>query len=117
MRGGWLLSDFATAAAAGVPACGQTSISSVRNPTSASAAVIQLQPPAGACHAKASGPYSRPDARCTPGVLNPAVTQETIGQTICRSGWTSTVRPSTSVTEPEKLASMAAYSDARSPGD
>jgi hypothetical protein len=55
------------------------------------------------------GIYARPDARCTPGALNPAVTQATIGSTICRSGWTSLVRPPTSVTAPEKRASMAAY--------
>jgi hypothetical protein len=29
----------------------------------------------------------------TPGVLNPAVTQATISVTICRRGWTRTVRP------------------------
>jgi hypothetical protein len=39
------------------------------------------------------------------------VTQATIARTICRSGWTSTVRPPESVTETEKRASMAAYGD------
>jgi hypothetical protein len=29
----------------------------------------------------------------TPGVLNPAVTQATIASTICRRGWTRTIRP------------------------
>jgi hypothetical protein len=29
----------------------------------------------------------------TPGVLNPAVTQATIRSTICRRGWTRTIRP------------------------
>lgn len=85
--------------------------------SSASGGVVQSQPAPGSCHAKGSGPYSEPDPRCTPGALNPAVTQATIGQTICMSGWTSTVRPSTSVTDPEKLASMAAYGDGGSPGD
>ena len=70
---------------------------------------VQSQPPAGSCHASGSGPYSRPDPRCTPGSLNPQVTQATIGRTICRSGWTSTVRPPESITEPEKVASMRAY--------
>jgi hypothetical protein len=55
------------------------------------------------------GLTARPDPRCTPGAVNPAVTQATIGSTICRSGWTSTVRPPESITEPEKLASMGAY--------
>jgi hypothetical protein len=34
--------------------------------------------------------------------LNPAVTQETIGATICVSGWTKTVRPPVSVTNAAK---------------
>jgi hypothetical protein len=58
--------------------------------------------------------YSLPDPGCTPGALNPRVTQQTIGTTICVSGYTSTVRPSEGITEPEKRASMLAYGD---PGD
>jgi hypothetical protein len=77
--------------------------------------VVQPQPPPGSCHAIGSGLYSRPDPRCTPGSLNPQVTQATIGRTICRSGWTSTVRPPERVTEPEKRASIAAYGDRLSP--
>jgi hypothetical protein len=34
-----------------------------------------------------------PDLTPPPGALNPQVTQATINQTICRSGWTRTVRP------------------------
>jgi hypothetical protein len=34
-----------------------------------------------------------------PGALNPAVTQATIGQTICVKGWTTTVRPPELYTE------------------
>jgi hypothetical protein len=52
--------------------------------------------------------------RCTPGALNPAVTQATLSSTICRGGWTSTVRPSESITRREKLASMSAYGDGSS---
>jgi hypothetical protein len=79
--------------------------------STASANSVQQQPPADSCHAVGSGLYSMPDPHCTPGALNPAVTQGTIGSTICRSGWTSTVRPPESVTEPEKLASIRAYGD------
>jgi hypothetical protein len=75
---------------------------------------IQSQPAAGTCHARGRGLYSSPDPRCTPGALNPAVTQATIGRTICRSGWTGSVRPPESITEPEKYASMAAYGDTKS---
>jgi len=81
--------------------------------STASAHAVQRQPAAGHCHARGSGLDSRPDARCTPGALNPAVTQAKLSSTICRRGWTSTVRPPVSITEPEKLASMRAY---QSPG-
>ena len=73
--------------------------------------VVQSQPAPGSCHARGSGAFSEPDSNCTPGALNPAVTQRTIHQTICVSGWTDTVRPPESITEQEKTASMAAYGD------
>jgi hypothetical protein len=79
--------------------------------SAASAFVVQAQPAPGTCHARGSGDYSLPDPHCTPGAVNPAVTPGTIQQTICVTGWTSTVRPSESITEPEKVASMAAYGD------
>ncbi len=77
--------------------------------SSASPEVVQRQPQAGSCHAHGAGIEAKPDPRCTPGTVNPAVTQATIGSTICRSGWTATVRPPESVTAREKLASMSAY--------
>jgi hypothetical protein len=100
------------AAAIVAAAVGQTAPNGLPYST-ASAHVVQRQPPAGSCHATGSGLYSMPDLHCTPGALNPAVTQATIGSTICRSGWTTTVRPPESITEPEKLASIAAYGDRR----
>ncbi len=51
----------------------------------------------------------------TPGALNPAVMQATIGATICRHGWTATIRPPTSYTSPLKLRQMADYGEAGSP--
>jgi hypothetical protein len=45
----------------------------------------------------------------TPGVLNPDVRQETIGETICVSGWTRTIRPSTGFTSALKVAQMREY--------
>lgn len=85
--------------------------------SAASGSIVQSQPSPGSCHARGSGLYSLPDSSCTPGATNPDVTQATIGQTICVSGWTSTVRPSESITEAEKRASMAAYGDGGSMGD
>jgi hypothetical protein len=45
----------------------------------------------GPCHARDQGRL--PDPVCTPGVVDPAVTQATIRVTICRTGWTAIVRP------------------------
>jgi hypothetical protein len=64
--------------------------------------------------ATASGTCSQaylplPDASCTPGALNPDVRQSTIGATICVSGWTATVRPPTSYTNPLKVQQIAQY--------
>ncbi|WP_030910165.1 hypothetical protein [Streptomyces sp. NRRL F-5126] len=50
-----------------------------------------------------------PDPSCTPGVYNPDVTQSTIDSTICVSGWTATVRPPTSYTNPLKVQGIADY--------
>jgi hypothetical protein len=47
--------------------------------------------------------------RLTPGVLNPAVTQATIGSTICRRGWTRTVRPPVSYTNALKTRGIRQY--------
>lgn len=58
------------------------------------------------CHAL-SGP--RPDPTCTPGAIDPAVTQANIASTICKSGYTDTVRPSTSQTNRMKSAMYKAY--------
>ena len=85
--------------------------------STASNDVVQPQPARGSCHAIGTGLDSRPDRSCTPGALNPAVTQATIDRTICVEGWTTTVRPPESVTEQEKAASMAAYGDTGSLAD
>jgi len=81
----------------------------------AGADVVQPQPPAGTCHERGAGLYSLPDAHCTPGALNPDVRQSTLSSTICKSGWSSTVRPPASITAREKRASLAAYGDGSSP--
>ena len=67
--------------------------------------LVGVSAPIVTCHA--SGLL--PDPACTPGATNPAVTQATIGQTICVTGWTTTVRPPTSYTNPLKVRQMAAY--------
>jgi hypothetical protein len=67
------------------------------------------------CHARGHGRFALPDRDCTPGVAEPAVTQSNIASTICRAGYTKKVRPPSSVTAPEKRASMKAYGDTGSP--
>jgi hypothetical protein len=74
---------------------------------------VQPQPGAGTCHARGGGLFSLPDPHCTPGTVNPAVNQADIGRTICRVGYTKTVRPPEAVTEPEKRASLRADGDRR----
>ena len=70
---------------------------------------LQPQPAPGSCHYTYVGPDPLPDPHCTPGAINPQVTQADIGSTICRSGYTTSIRPPESITEPEKDASAAAY--------
>jgi len=50
-----------------------------------------------------------PDSKCTPGSIDPKVTQANIKNTICKSGYTKTVRPPVSYTEPLKIKLMKAY--------
>lgn len=57
----------------------------------------------------------RADARCTPGALNPDVTQDTIRTTICVPGWTATVRPPAAYTNPLKTAQMRDYGETGPP--
>src|SRR5215471_9037497 len=55
--------------------------------------------------------------RLTPGVANPEVTQQTIGSTICVSGWSSSIRPDTSYTNDLKLKQMQEYRRSGEPSD
>jgi hypothetical protein len=55
------------------------------------------------------GPVLLADPVRTPGVLNPDVTQATIGTTICVQGWTRSVRPPTDYTSELKRRQMGEY--------
>lgn len=81
-------------------------------PASPSAAASAMGAPAAAPAPPATGctvTDGRADTRCTPGALNPQVTQADIASTICKSGWTATVRPPTSYTDALKRSGMAIY--------
>ena len=55
-----------------------------------------------------------PDPRCTPGSIDPVVTQANIRSTICKSGYTATIRPPESQTEAFKYGvAYPAYSTPR----
>src|SRR4051812_1439221 len=60
---------------------------------------------ASACHAHGG----LPDRTCTSGARDRRVVQSNIRRTICRPGYTDTVRPPTSYTTPLKKRQMAAY--------
>jgi hypothetical protein len=59
-----------------------------------------------------------PDRHCTPGVIDARVTQQNIARTICRPGYSKTVRPPTTYTNPLKVEGIRAYGFAdRRPSD
>ena len=71
---------------------------------------MQPESAPGACHYRtAADGQVLPDPACTPGATNPKVTQDTLDTTICRSGYTKSIRPPRSITAAEKEASAAAY--------
>jgi hypothetical protein len=63
------------------------------------------------CHARDG--LKLPDQHCTPGVTYSKVTQADIGRTICKSGWTSTVRPPEDYTSDLKVVQIGQYGYAR----
>jgi hypothetical protein len=71
------------------------------------------------CHARGDA-QQFPDPVCTPGAVDPAVTQANLATTICRPGYTEEVRrkqaPS-SYTSPLKVRQMTWYGFTDSPGD
>jgi hypothetical protein len=67
----------------------------------------------GQCHAKQVDPNDPqsylPDQNCTPGVINPDVTQANIDSTICVAGFTKTIRPPASYTGKLKRQQIQEY--------
>jgi hypothetical protein len=92
-------------------------VSSTSGPPSSSSSAASVQAPpaapaptpraaAGAVTINPAGAVL-PNRGRTPGAVNPSVSQANIGQTICVSGWTATVRPPASVTTGLKVAQLA----------
>jgi hypothetical protein len=64
----------------------------------------------GQCHARtAADGQPLPDPACTPGAVDPAVTQANVASTICRSGYTATIRPPASDTGRWKIRTYLYY--------
>jgi hypothetical protein len=72
---------------------------------------------AGQCHARVvdagSGKFL-PDPVCSPGAVDPGVTQANLAQTICRSGFSSLVRAPASETDKAKKLSLQQYGETTS---
>lgn len=58
---------------------------------------------------------AKADKACTPGAFNPAVTQDTIGTTICVPNWTATVRPPSAYTTGLKNLQKIEYGEGKIP--
>jgi hypothetical protein len=72
----------------------------------------------GSCQKRtASNGQPLPDPACTPGVVSTGVTQGNIDSTICKSGYTETIRPPESETEAFKKKIMVAYQEPGSMSD
>lgn len=67
-------------------------------------------PGPGECHVRHVAGEPLPDPRCTPGAVDRRVEQADLFETVCRpGGYTDSVRPPESLTEPVKRKIMAAY--------
>ncbi len=78
------------------------------------AAAASAAAAAGLTAAIAQGPIL-PKPSLTPGVFNYAVKASTIDTTICKSGWTKTIRPPVSYTNTLKIKQMQQYNETGSP--
>ncbi|MGZ4301172.1 MAG: hypothetical protein ACXVFD_04275 [Gaiellaceae bacterium] len=58
-----------------------------------------------------------PDKTRTPGALNPKVRQSTIKKTICKSGWTTKIRPPVAFTNALKVKQMVLYEETGLPSE
>ena len=65
--------------------------------------------PSTASAAPAATRQGLPDPHLTPGAINPNVRPDTLAGTICKSGWTKTVRPPSAYTSALKLVQIVEY--------
>jgi hypothetical protein len=97
----------ATARSSSAPAGGQAGLVVIHDPGRVTGTLR------GACRYRDGDQL--PDPHCTPGSIDPAVTQATIRKTICVTGYTKKVRPSSSETDRFKYdVAYVAYGTPRS---
>ena len=75
--------------------------------TTTTTAGTTLPTNAGTCHSTGG----LPDRACTPGAIDPRVTQANIQSTICQLGYTATVRPPAAYTEALKRTQLVQYGE------
>lgn len=76
-------------------------------PSSVAEALASI--PAHCAYRRTAAGDPLPDPSCTPGATDPRVSPQNVGATICRSGYTKTVRPPTSYTDPLKAELLRRY--------
>ena len=87
-----------------------TSDSLTPAPTAVTSVIISSSSKCHAIHIDPSDPQAfLPDPNCTPGEIDPGVTQNNIASTICLAGYTKTVRPSVSYTDNLKKQQIQDY--------
>lgn len=105
---GFVVVVFAVTPKPSEPDFSAANVSPTDTPSASPAVAVSVAPsasPSVVPVAAASDPCHR--GAVTYCALNPAVTEATIRSTICVSGWTATIRPPTSYTEPLKLQQVA----------
>ncbi len=98
------------AGCAGAPAAApSTGVDLPTGPGPQTRYTVHAAPPAGSCRYRYLEDRALPDPTCTPGAVNPEVTQESVRSTICRPGYSGRIRPPRAVTDREKQLSARAY--------
>lgn len=93
------------------PAGAQPVLRQVHSPGKVTDDLTMLLLP-GQCHVQqATQGEPLPDRYCTPGAIDPAVTQDNLKITICKIGYTATVRPPAADTGHYKRISESDYGD------
>jgi len=90
---------------------GQASTSSPRAATSPTTSTCRPGSATPGRQVDAASGKFLPDPTCTPGAVDPGVTQSNLAQTICRSGYSSSVRAPAAETGKAKTVSLSQYGE------